>query len=341
MNNSSKPRIIGLDIIRSFAILFVISSHFFSINTPFKDSIYEGVSMFIQATAIPLLSGIALFMILTGYLNANKTVCKDYYKGCIKVLFAYLLFSIITILFRKYYLQEPLSWGQWILKIFDFSAIPYAWYIEMWIGLFLLTPFLNYMYKAIPNRTQKLILITTLYCITSVPLFINRYNLHIIPAFWEQCYPLFFYFVGCYIREYQPKFNKAILAFIIIAICLINPIFNSIFIHNHTLVQISGDSYGALRSLIAISFFLIFYDVNVKSKFIQVSLTKISTVSLDMFLCCYMMDRLVYPYFIDKYYINQSQFGIYFFVIIPILFLGSFILAYIKDKLCKLISSRL
>jgi len=32
-------------------------------------------------------------------------------------------------------LQEDLTWAKWILKIFDFSAIPYAWYIEMWIGL--------------------------------------------------------------------------------------------------------------------------------------------------------------------------------------------------------------
>lgn len=77
---------------------------------------------------------------LTGYLNANKAPSRKYYKGCIRVLFAYLLFSFITILFRKYYLSEDLSWTQWILKILDYSAIPYAWYIEMWIGLFLLTP---------------------------------------------------------------------------------------------------------------------------------------------------------------------------------------------------------
>ena len=31
---------------------------------------------------------------------------------------------------------------------------------------------------------------------------------------------------------------------------------------------------------------------------------------------------MVYPYFMEHYFVNQSQFGIYFFVIVPILFIG-------------------
>ena len=136
---SCQNRIIGLDLVRSCAILFVIAGHFFVLNTPFKNTDFGGFSMFLQAMSIPLfMTGVPLFLLLTGYLNANKTVSKRYYKGCIRVLASYFLFSLLTILFRKYYLQEDLTWAKWILKIFDFSAIPYAWYIEMWIGLFLL-----------------------------------------------------------------------------------------------------------------------------------------------------------------------------------------------------------
>ena len=141
-----KPRVIGLDLIRSLAIFFVIAGHFFSLNTEFKTTEFSGISMFIQLIFfIIFISGVPLFILLTGYLNRNKTVSKDYYKSCIRVLVAYLFFSIVTILFRKYYLHEDMSWIKWGLKILDFSAIPYGWYIEMWIGLFLLTPFLNMM----------------------------------------------------------------------------------------------------------------------------------------------------------------------------------------------------
>ena len=124
-----KNRIIGLDLIRSCAILFVIAGHFW-LNTPFKNTIFEEESMFVQSIFRMFFAmGVPLFLLLTGYLNTNKTVSKRYYKGCIRVLVAYLFFSIITILFRKYYLHQELSWLKWILKIFDFSAIPYAWYI--------------------------------------------------------------------------------------------------------------------------------------------------------------------------------------------------------------------
>lgn len=265
----------------------------------------------------------------------HKTISKRYYKGCIRVLVAYLFFSIITILFRKYYLHEDLSWLKWILKIFDFSAIPYAWYIEMWIGLFLLTPFLNMMYKAIPSQRQKQILILTLYVMTALPDLFNRYGLHLAPGFWASCYPLTFFFAGSYIHEYRPRVDSWKLWLIILLLCMINPVFNVLFVHNHTLIQIAGGPWGVFGTVVAIAFFLLFYQTDFKSPVLRKSLTKISLLSLDMYLCCYIFDALVYPYFMERYFVCQSQFGIYFFIIVPILFVGSFVMAWAKDILFR------
>lgn len=337
--NINSPRIIGLDLVRSIAILFVISGHFFSLNTPFRSTIFGGVNLTLQSITIPLFStGVPLFLMLTGYLNANKSPSRKYYKGCIRVLFAYLLFSFITILFRKYYLSEDLSWTQWILKILDYSAIPYAWYIEMWIGLFLLTPFLNYMYKAIPSRRLKLTLLVTLYLLTAVPDLFNRYGMHIVPGFWSLTFPLMFFFAGSYIREYRPHPKKWFLIVAIILMCSINPIFNLLFVNHHTLIQIAGGYYGVFGTLIAIAFFLLIYDMNTQVTAVRVALTKISILSLDMYLCCYMFDQLAYPYFLSHYFVDQSQFGPYFFIVVPLVFIGSFILAWGKDAVCKRIS---
>ena len=335
-------RIIGLDFVRTAAILFVIGGHFFSLHTAFRSTVFEGLSMFIQATAIPLLTtGVPLFIILTGYLNTNKTISKTYYKGCIRVLFAYLLFSILTILFRKYCLDESFSWLQWGLKILDFSAIPYGWYIEMWIGLFLLTPFLNSLYKAIPTKKQKVLLISTWFTLTAVPDLFNRYGFHLFPGFWADCYPLTFFFIGSYLHEYKPRINKWILLAGIVALCLINPLFNWLFVDEHTLIQISGSVQGVFGTCIAIAFFLLCYQLDFCSTAFRKVLIKISMLSLDMYLCCYMFDALVYPYFKENYFVSQSQFGIYFFIIVPIIFIGSLVTAWIKDSICKRISTQL
>ena len=330
-----KPRVIGLDLIRSLAIFFVIAGHFFSLNTEFKTTEFSGISMFIQLIFfIIFISGVPLFILLTGYLNRNKTVSKDYYKSCIRVLVAYLFFSIVTILFRKYYLHEDMSWIKWGLKILDFSAIPYGWYIEMWIGLFLLTPFLNMMYKAIPTKKQKQILIITLYCLTALPDLLNRYGLHLVPGFWGQCFPLSFFFIGSYINEYKPEISRWKLLGIILVFCLITPVFNAAFKYvfgPHNVIQIAGGPWGVFGTIIATAIFLLLYKVDFSNIAVRSMLTKISKLSLDMYLCCYIFDKLVYPYFIDRFFVNQSQFGVWFFVIVPILFLCSFITAWIKD----------
>lgn len=84
----STKRVIGLDLIRSCAIFFVIAGHFFSLNTEFRTNVFEGVSMFIQgAFSMLFASGVPLFIMLTGYLNCNKTVSRQYYKGGIKALY--------------------------------------------------------------------------------------------------------------------------------------------------------------------------------------------------------------------------------------------------------------
>jgi surface polysaccharide O-acyltransferase-like enzyme len=331
MTSSVSSRYCGIDLLRSLAILFVISGHFF-IHTHFVDSVFSGASMFVQAIAKFFFGmGVPLFILQTGYLNTGKSI--NYWK-ITRVLFSYVLFSIITIVFRKYYLHESLSWLAWIKKIFDFSAIPYGWYIEMWIGLFLLTPFLNILYQNIPARKQKLILIVVLCIMTGLPDLLNRYGLHLVPGFWEDCFPLTFFFIGSYIREYKPTINCKMAFGIILLICLINPVFNTLFVNNHTMIHITGNPQRGIFGIITASaFFLALYRINFKSDLLKRILAVVAIVSLDMYLCSYIVDATFYSMFLKRFYINQSQFGLYFFAIIPVLFICAFGVAWIKKKI--------
>ena len=228
IKGSPSQRICGLDLIRVCAIFFVIAGHFFSLNTNFRNVPFIGYSMFVQSIMMTIFSlGVPLFIMLTGYLNINKTPTKKYYTGMIRVLVAYIIFSIATIAFRKFYLGENLSLVQWTLKIFNYSAIPYAWYIEMWIGLALLSPFLNYLWKAIPSLKKKLLLIASLFVMTSLPDLCNRYGMYIFPAYFAKaCYPLMFYFIGTFIREYQPIIKTRIGLLVVLTTASITPLAN-------------------------------------------------------------------------------------------------------------------
>ncbi len=335
-------RLAGLDIIRCLAIFSVIAGHFFVLNTPFRETIFDASGMFGQGLVYLLFNatGVPLFIMMTGYLNAHKVECnRKYYKGMKRVLISYLLFSVITILFRKYYLYEDLTWIQWGLKILDFSAIPYGWYIEMWIGLYLLTPFLNLLYKAIPTQKQKLILLVTLYVLTALPDLLNRYGLHLVPGFWQSVFPLTYFFIGSYVREYEPelKGKKIVVAIIaILAICAINPVFTMLFAKEHTMIQIAGGSNGVFGTIVAVLTFILLYKIDIRNVWTKKVLTHISLLSLDMYLCCYIFDKIFYPYFIDRYFVDQTQFGIYFFVIVPLVFVASLLTAQIKKWIFQL-----
>lgn len=339
-------RLAGLDIIRCFAIFSVIAGHFFVLNTPFRETIFDASGMFVQGLVYLLFcsTGVPLFIMMTGYLNAHKVECnRKYYKGMGRVLISYLLFSIITILFRKYGLNEEFSLRHAIGTILRFNAIPYGWYIEMWIGLYLLTPFLNLLYQAIPTQKQKLVLLVTLYILTALPDLLNRYGLHLVPGFWQSVFPLTYFFIGRYIREYEPELEgkKIVVAIIaILAICAINPIFTMLFVKGHTMIQIAGGSKGGGGTIVAVLTFILLYKIDIRNVWTKKALTRISLLSLDMYLCCYIFDKIFYPYFIDRYFVDQAQFGIYFFVIVPLVFVASLLTAQVKEWIFLLFSRK-
>ena len=211
-------RDITLDAIRVFAVFSVISVHYF-LHSGFYNTPVMGTRMFIMITFRQFfMICVPLFMILTGYLMSKKVLNKKYYCGIKKTLSIYVLASIVCIIFKNLYLKENYGIKETIFGILDFSGASYSWYIEMYIGLFLLIPFINLMYNGLKNEKQKLILLLTCLVLTSIPQVINIFNFSdsswwinpavsgeyqkLMPNWWGGLYPLTYYFIGAYLKEY-------------------------------------------------------------------------------------------------------------------------------------------
>lgn len=285
--------------------------------------------MFLQGMVNGMAVGSDIYMILTGWLCFNKTVSQKYYLSGIRVIVSYLFFSILSIYVNVDIIHTGMTWKSGILGILSFSTIPYAWYIEMWIGLFILSPYLNIWYKSLPNKHMKLSLIIILLSLCALPDFFNRYGRYYVPEFWEFIYPFAFYLSGCYIREYQPKNSRLILFAVIVVILLISPV-ATIVMGKTVYLPLIGSRSGFFMASIAISIFLMFFNIEIKKNFWRTIFKAISLRSLDIFLCSAILDFAIYPYFIDNYYQTQSQFGPYYFIIVPLIFIACFIIASIK-----------
>ena len=105
------------------------------------------------------------------------------------------LSSILTLVFRKYYLHEDLSLFKSGLKILDFSAIPMRGILRCGLVYFFSLHFLNLLYKAIPTQKQKIVWIGILFAMTAIPDLFNRYGFHLVPGFWQTCYPFDVFFL--------------------------------------------------------------------------------------------------------------------------------------------------
>lgn len=260
-----KERNITLDIIRLFALFSVVSVHFF-MNSKFYDLKVSGLSMLIMIIFQSFfLICVPLFLILTGYLQNKKKLEKSYYKGIKKILIIYLITSIIFSIFTKALLSRPMSLKIFIFNLLSFKGSDYAWYIEMYIGLFLLIPFLNIIFNKLNEKESKYLLLTMI-VLVALPAVLNIYKFDditwwtkpcisnkytkLVPNFWTGIYPIMYYYLGAYLSKYKVNLStKKNIIYLVISTILFG-LFNFWRSNGHKYIFSSWNRYQSLFILI-------------------------------------------------------------------------------------------
>lgn len=338
-------RIAGLDIIKALAAFFVVSVHFL-MNTKFYEMKLSGYGMIIL-TAVRhfLLTCVPLFLLATGYLNRNKEPNKEYYKGIIKVLISYVFICILCIIFRKFYFGEEKRLLAWAASIFNFSANGYSWYIEMYLGLFLLIPYLNILYKSLETKNRKAGLIFTFIALTALPSITNGikvldHRLFVLPDWWIAMYPITYYLMGCYIAEYKPKISTLKnIVYILLILLIHTSVYWVINEGGRFYKPFLGKYQNILTMMLAVLIFILFYDKDIKNKVIKKIIVLISTCSLDIYLFSYIIDLKIYS-IIKPLLETPKDHVLMMAPTVIIVFVLSFILAQLKNIIFDFIQKK-
>lgn len=349
---TEKKRNINLDIIRVLAVFLVVNVHF-CLNISFGKLPAGGGAYYLLLTSRTFsMICVPLFMLMSGYLMKNKRLEKAYYKGILRVLWLYLLAAIACILFRVYYMGQSYNFIESVIAVLDFTGANYAWYVEMYIGLFLLIPFLNICYNSLDTRKKKLWLIITMIILTVAPTVFNIFNFEhwswwldpasnrdharLFPDWWTGLYPVTYYFIGCYLKDYPIRLKRWVHGLLIAAATFATSAY--LYYRNH------GDrfrseiftKYNALGTLvIAVLVFSFIVNMNTERVpgILRRLITYISGISFSMYLLSYIADVVVYEY------INSAADGIgkakYIFIAVPIVFISSAVMASITEGLYK------
>lgn len=194
-----KERDFGLDLTRMTAGLLTLSVHFF-LNNDFYITPAAGKSMLAACMVrMACMTCVPLFMLLTGYLCINRRLGPGYYRKLLPILLTYLLSGGACVAFRFLWLGERYSLRHVAGMFTTYTAAPYGWYVGMYIGLFLLSPFLNAVWHGLDRRGKRTLLLT-LAGLTALPSLTNQWGT-ILPDWWIGIYPLTYYAAGAWLRE--------------------------------------------------------------------------------------------------------------------------------------------
>ena len=238
MKHTLQKRNPALDLTRCLAFVFVVTTHFFRFSE-FNSGPIRGSGIFFMLMPRTLaITCVPLFLILSGYLMHDRRISRRYYGKLGRTLMIYLLASVACAVFRNLSGTDPLTFQQTVRGILDFTAAPYSWYIEMYIGLFLLIPFLNVLYQNLESKKHKQLLLGVLLFSTALPSIGNIWCFlepewwldptlpmalyKLVPQWWENLYPITYYYIGCYLREYPLKIKPPVQLGLAAAVTLIS-----------------------------------------------------------------------------------------------------------------------
>jgi len=327
--NKATPKKIyfGLDLLRVIAVFLVLTIHTTAYCNLISYGEYTPKWIFVLIIHFISLACVPLFLLITGFLNIKKNLDISFYKGIIPLIASYLAVSVLIIIFKM--LQgEKLSFLNILYQVLSFKINDYAWYIEMYIGLFLVIPFMNMLWNCLESKEKRIFFIAVLIFITLVPdtaadLHGFSFSSDILPDYWSFTYPITYYFIGAYIYEYKPKLNKILLFISILAVLIVNSAL--LFA-----VSLKSGSYAwwfinknsdLPNALTAVLLFLLLYDLKCSLKTVNFIFRQVSSVSYEIYLFSFIADKLIYGY------LNQTS---------PFMVFAVFLISFSAAKLIRL-----
>lgn len=355
---NQRKRNINLDLIRVMAVFFVLSVHFFLQNGFYNEPVVGKRMFCMEVMRNVFIICVPLFLLLTGFLMNKKVICKKYYAGLKKTYITYVWASIACLVFLRVSTKQTIGLFMCVTKILNFSAASYSWYIEMYIGLFLLIPFINVLYNSLKSQKQKIVLIITMLTLTMLPSIMNIWGgssleikdilfpqssetlLKIIPEYWQNLWSLTYYFIGAYISEYGVKLKRSINIIMVIVCIGVFGVFNYMRSYQITYEVSTYNFYQGIQPVaLSVLVFLLILHLNLEKipRLLKRIIIKVSELSLGIYLVSSIFDFIIYPK-LNAVVVEVPKRLERYIVVVPLVFILSLCTSAILDYINRVVS---
>lgn len=346
-------RNIGIDITRIIAFICVPAVHFL-LHIGYYDRDINCARMYFMTGMRTLFTVcVPLFLIISGYLMSGKRIGLTYsdilsfYKKISKVIIIYLICAVVIVVSEAVRTGNILTVKNGLLQILSFN-VGYSWYVEMYIGLFLMVPFLNAIWNSLQEHKARACLVIVLLFLTMLPSVLNIWDLSSVESLihpveaktynkltissWTALYPVSYYFIGAYIHaELKPKMFSTfklitVTSLLLVAFCGFN-IWRSYNSHFNTGAWI--DWGGFIDVILATLIFVIInnFDYSKLSSSATTMIEKIANLTFGAYLLSVIPDLLIYGLLNERVPIITKRLD-YFFVTVPVTIVVSLLLSW-------------
>ena len=350
MSNEVKSRNFTLDVIRTIAIFFVISVHFFLKTGYYKmemDSVVIYISTIFRTV---FMICVPLFIILSGYLLNNRKFSIKHYLGIRKVIIIYILCAIFLFAFDCIMGNEQFSIPGFLTNVTHFKW--YSWYIKKYIILYMFIPVINYIFRKLESRKIRFSLLCVLFIIVSLSTIFSYFGvsdespkiilwtIKILSLISDKLYPVLYYYIGVYLHEYKDelRISKKLNCILVVFSFIITGTMIYFKYRGNTFIWEEWNSWNGFIDCINSSFtFMLLLRLDYtrlqKSAFSR-GITMFSKISLYIYLLSYIFDSLYYEIFNDIIK-NYELKCLLYVIIVSAVFLSSFTLGLLVDGIYK------
>lgn len=300
----------GPDAVRVMALGLLLWLHFLLRNGFYSQPVDSAAMVLAASGRCVFMCCIPLFLMLTGYLKCGKEWSRGYYHSLPPMLVSWVIVSLICLWYKIAVAGQEKSAAQWIAEFFDFKLANYSWYIEMYIGLLLVSPFLNLAWNHLESKKKRQAMVLTFVCLTFLPATVDGIALeedavlNPLPNYWTNLYFFTYYLIGCYIRTYTPRVKtwQALAGAAAIALFFgaANRYTGGAETNFYGGYNISYNHLGTVG--ISVLLFLGVYHLDCRREWLRRGMRLLSGVTLEMYLISCVFDQQIYV-------IGKGQYG--------------------------------
>lgn len=347
-----KVRESNYELLRIIAMFFIVVWHVI-IHGNLLASTTGKLNLLINALELFIIVHVSIFMLITGYFQSKS-----------KFRFKKLLLLILEIWFYNFFINTFLllsglvkyTNAEYLSQIMFYNFSSY-WYIQCYIIVYLLSPFLNRLINNCSRREIKILIIILLCCFSIFPSLTFNLSYNATGSTLEHY--ILLYFIGAYINKYHlndtflNKFTVRKKRIVYLFIYFLTWLFNFSLFYlssrlsntNSSIVQyicsfLQFTKFYYSRPLVIIqslSIFMLFGTFHFKNKIIN----KISGLTLGIYIiheAIYLKSNLYIWLGIDgNGVINQKFIIVKVFVVSLIIFTGCLLLDLIREKIFNLL----